>query len=290
LIRRGLRTLAGILVDTGETREVIHFALLSAFGANAVCPYAAYATVCDLAQKGLLDRPLRPEEAMDAYITAVKKGLLKTFSRMGISTVRSFFGSQIFEAVGLSTRLVERYFTGTASRVEGVGLAEIAAESGARLAQAFPPGAAPSRVLDVGGQYHVREGGEKHLWTPESICHFQLAVRNDDYQAFKTYTRLIDDQSAERATLRSLMTFKAGAPVPLEEVEPVEAITRRFVTAAMSFGSISQNAHEDIAVALNRVGGRSNSGEGGEDPARYAPLPNGDSKRSATKQGLGALA
>jgi glutamate synthase (NADPH) large chain len=284
LIRRGLRTLAGILVETGEAREVIHFALLSAFGANAVCPYAAYATVHDLAQKGLLDRSLRPEEAMDAYITAAKKGLLKTFSRMGISTVRSFFGSQIFEAIGLSSGLVERYFTGTASRVEGIGLAEIAAESAARLSQAFPPAGEPSSVLDVGGQYHVREGGEKHLWTPESIYQFQLAVRNDDYQAFKTYTRLIDDQSAGRATLRSLITFKPGTPVPLEQVESVAAIARRFVTAAMSFGSISKETHEDIAVALNRVGGRSNSGEGGEDPARYVPLPNGDSKRSATKQ------
>ncbi|MEW6515632.1 MAG: glutamate synthase large subunit [candidate division FCPU426 bacterium] len=284
LIRRGLRTLAGILVETGEAREVIHFALLSAFGANAVCPYAAFATVHDLAERRLLDRSLTPEEAMDAYVTAVKKGLLKTFSRMGISTIRSFFGSQIFEAVGLSSQLVERYFTNTASRVEGIGLEEIAAETAARHAAAFPPAGAPSSVLDVGGQYHLREGGEKHLWTPESICQFQTAVRNDDYQAFKAYSRLIDDQSRERATLRSLIGLKPGQPVPLAEVEPVEAITRRFVTAAMSFGSISKEAHEDIAVALNRVGGRSNSGEGGEDPARFKPLPNGDSKRSATKQ------
>jgi len=284
LIRRGKRTQAGIIVETGEAREVFHFALLIGYGANAVCPHVAFATVRELAETGLLEKEIAPDEAMDAYITAVKKGLLKTFSRMGISTIRSFFGSQIFEAVGLSSALVERYFTRTASRVEGIGLEEIAREALERHKAAFPPAGQPPSVLDVGGHYHVRDGGEKHLWTPESIMHFQQAVRSNDYQEFKKYSRLIDDQSKERVTLRSLIEFKPGAPIPIEEVEPVESITKRFVTAAMSFGSISKEAHEDIAVAMNRLGGRSNSGEGGEDPARYQPLPNGDLKRSATKQ------
>jgi len=284
LIRKGKRTLAGIVVETGETREVFHFALLIGYGANAVCPHVAFATVRELAETGLLDKKLTPEEAMDSYITAVKKGLLKTFSRMGISTIRSFFGSQIFEAVGLSSALVEKYFTRTASRVEGIGLDEIAKETLTRHAQGFPAAGEPAEVLDMGGHYHVRDGGEKHLWTPESIMYFQNAVRNEDYNAFKQYSKLIDDQSREHATLRSLIGFKPGTPISIEEVEPVEAITKRFVTAAMSYGSISKEAHEDVAIALNRVGGRSNSGEGGEDPVRFKPLPNGDLKRSATKQ------
>ncbi len=284
LIRRGKRTFAGIIVETGEAHEVMHFALLIGYGANAICPHVAFATVRELAEEGLLEKDLTPEEAMDAYITAVKKGLLKTFSRMGISTVRSFFGSQIFEAVGLSSALVERYFTRTVSRVEGIGLEEIAAETLARHARAFSPEGAPSGILDLGGDYLLRADGEKHLWTSESVYKLQQATRTDDYAVFKEYTRLIDDQSAAHATLRSLIRFKPGRPVPLSEVEPVAAITRRFVSAAMSFGSISREAHEDLAIALNRVGGRSNSGEGGEDPGRYPPLPNGDSKRSRIKQ------
>ncbi|NTV52001.1 MAG: glutamate synthase large subunit [Candidatus Firestonebacteria bacterium] len=284
LIRKGKRTLAAIIVHTAEAREVMHFSLLIGYGANAVCPYLAFATVRDLAETDLLEKKMSPEDAMDAYITAVKKGLLKTFSRMGISTVRSFFGSQVFEAIGLHAGLVEKYFTRTASRVQGIGLTELAQETLARHVTGFPVSGSPSEILDSGGVYHVREGGEKHLWTSESIYKFQTAVRNGDYKTFKEYSRLIDDQSAEHATLRSLITFRPGKPIPLEDVEPVETITRRFVSAAMSFGSISREAHEDIAVALNRVGGRSNSGEGGEDPARFKPLPNGDSKRSATKQ------
>jgi glutamate synthase domain-containing protein 2/glutamate synthase domain-containing protein 3 len=284
LIRKGKRTLAAIIVDTAEAREVMHFSLLIGYGANAVCPYLAFATVRDLAENNLLEKKMSPEEAMDGYITAVKKGLLKTFSRMGISTVRSFFGSQVFEAVGLSSSLVEKYFTRTASRVQGIGLAELAQETLARHNTGFPEFGTPAEILDGGGAYQLREGGEKHLWTSDSIYKFQTAVRNNDYKTFKEYSRLIDDQGAEHATLRSLITFRPGKPIPLEEVEPVENITRRFVSAAMSFGSISREAHEDIAVALNRVGGRSNSGEGGEDPARFKPMPNGDSKRSATKQ------
>ena len=284
LIRKGLRTRAGILVESGEVREVQHFALLVGYGANAICPRVAFATVRQLAENELLEGPLRPEEAADHYITAVKKGLLKTFSRMGISTIRSYFGAQIFEAVGLASALVDRYFCGTASRVQGIGLEEIAREATALHARAFPDEGEPDRLLGVGGQYHARVGGENHLWTPEAICKLQQAVRLDDYRAFKEYAAIIDNQSGRRVTLRSLFRFQEGPSVPIDEVEPVEAIVKRFVTAAMSFGSISKEAHEALAIAMNRLGGRSNSGEGGEDPARDAPLASGDSLRSAVRQ------
>ncbi|MEW6355452.1 MAG: glutamate synthase large subunit [Planctomycetota bacterium] len=284
LIRRGLRTSAGIVVETGEAREVMHFALLIGYGANAICPYVAFSAVREMAEKRLLENPMLPENAMDSYITAVKKGLLKTFSRMGISTLRSYFGAQIFEAVGLGERVIDKYFTHTSSRVGGIGLDEIAAESVARHRRGFPKRGPVDKLLDVGGNYHVRIDGEKHLWTPESISKLQHATRSDSYKVFKEYTRLIDDQSRERATLRSLFQFKKGEPIPIEEVEPVESILSRFVTAAMSFGSISKEAHETIAIAMNRIGCRSNSGEGGEDPDRYKPLPNGDSMRSKIKQ------
>jgi len=284
LIRQGKRTQAGIILETGEAREVIHFAQLIGFGANAVCPHLAFSTIRELAETGMLDKPLSPADAMDAYITAIKKGLLKTFSRMGISTVRSFFGSQIFEAVGLTKDLVDKYFTYTASRISGIGLEEIAKETIMRYRCGYPPRGEAETLLKIGGDYRVRLGAEKHLWVPETIANLQQAARNNDYNCFKEYTRLIDDQARERVTLRSFLGFKPGTPVPLEEVEPVEAITRRFVAAAMSYGSISKEAHEDMAVALNRIGGRSNSGEGGEDPARFIPLPNGDSKCSRIKQ------
>jgi glutamate synthase (NADPH) large chain len=284
LTRRGLRTQAAIIAETGEAREVMHAALLVGYGANGICPYTAFSVVRELAEGETLERPLLPGEAIDAYITAVKKGLLKTLSRMGISTLRGYFGAQTFEAVGLSRTVVDRHFCGTASRIGGVGLDEIASEARARHRRAFPERGRPSRLLDVGGVYRVREGGEKHLWTAEALYKLQHATRVDDYAVFREYTRLIDDQSLARATLRSLFRLRTGTPVPIEEVEPVERIFPRFVTAAMSFGSISKEAHEAIAIALNRIGGRSNSGEGGEDPARYVPLPSGDSLRSKVKQ------
>jgi glutamate synthase (NADPH/NADH) large chain len=284
LIQRGLRTRVGLVVESGEVREVMHFALLVGYGANAICPHVALATVRSLAEERLLEQPLSAEDATDNYITAVKKGLLKTFSRMGISTIRSYFGAQIFEAVGLANDVVDQYFCGTASRVSGIGLSEIAAEACALHRRGFPPEGAPAPLLDVGGQYHVRAGGENHLWSPEAIYTLQHAVRTDDYKAFKRYAAIINDRSRSRVTLRSLLNFKAGAPVPREEVEPVEAIVRRFVSSAMSFGSLSKKAHEAIAIAANRLGAKSNCGEGGEDPARYLPLPSGDSMRSAVKQ------
>ena len=285
LIRRGLRTRAGIIVECGDAREVMHFALLVGYGANAVSPHVAFSTIRTLAEHDLLDQPMLPGEAVDNYITAVKKGLLKIMSKMGISTLRSYFGSQIFEAVGLGRRLIDAYFTHTASRIGGIGIEEVAREARERHRIAFPAdGSKPPRLLDIGGFYHVRAGGEKHLWSPEAIFTLQQAVRLGEYETFREYSRLIDDQSRERATLRSLFRFRDGTPVPIDEVEPVEKITSRFVTAAMSFGSISKEAHETIAIALNRLDGRSNCGEGGEDPARYLPMPNGDSLRSRIKQ------
>jgi len=284
LMRRCLRSAAGIITETGEAREVMHFALLIGYGANAVCPSTALVTVRQLAEKGLLDPPAAPEEAADAYITAVKKGLLKTFSRMGISTIRSYLGAQVFEAIGLSRALVNDYFTGTASRVEGIGLDEIAREAVERHRRGYPVAGSPEPLLDVGGQYYSRAGGESHLWTPAAIRKLQQAVRASDYKAFKEYTALIDDASRNRSTLRSQFRFRSGRPVPLHEVEPVESLIGRFSASAMSFGSISKEAHETIAIAMNRIGARSNSGEGGEDPTRYRPLPNGDRTRSAVKQ------
>jgi glutamate synthase domain-containing protein 2/glutamate synthase domain-containing protein 1/glutamate synthase domain-containing protein 3 len=284
LVRRGLRTRVGLVVETGEAREVMHFALLVGYGANAICPYAALATVRQLAEEGLLEGMLTPEEAADNYITAIKKGLLKTFSRMGISTIRSYAGAQIFEAVGLSRHLVDAYFCGTTSRIEGIGLEEIAAETLTRHARAFPKNGQAPALLEAGGQYHVRAGGERHLWSPEAIYKLQQAVRRNDYSLFKEYAALINDRSRSMTTLRSLFRFKPDRPVPLDEVEPIESLVKRFCAAAMSFGSISQEAHQTIAIAMNRLGARSNSGEGGEDPARYPPLPSGDSACSRIKQ------
>jgi glutamate synthase (NADPH) large chain len=284
LIQKGLRNSAAIVIASGEVREVIHFALLIAYGTDAIYPYLSYASIRELAESNLLEKPVLPEEAMDNYITAIKKGLLKTLSRMGISTLHSFFGSQIFEAVGLDKALVEKYFCGTASRVGGIGLAEIAQETRMRHEKAFPQTGSPSLLLEAGGAYQVRSNGEKHLFSPEAIYKLQMATRLNDYSLFKDYTHLIDDQVHEHATLRSLFRFKNTKPIPIDQVEPVESILPRFVASAMSFGSISLEAHETIAIAMNRIGAKSNSGEGGEDPARYEPLPNGDSKRSRIKQ------
>ncbi|MBI5576805.1 MAG: glutamate synthase large subunit [Deltaproteobacteria bacterium] len=284
LIRRGLRTHAGIIVETGEAREVMHYSLLVGYGANAVCPYVAFSTVRAMAEGELLEKPLLPGDAVDAYVTAVKKGLLKILSKMGISTIRSYFGAQIFEAVGIGRAVVDRYFCGTASRIGGIGLDEIAMEANARHRRAWPKGGPVARLLDPGGIYQTRVGGEKHLWPPEAIYKLQQAVRTDDYKVYKEFSAIVNDQSRQRATLRSLFRFRKMKPAPIDEVEPVEKITPRFVTAAMSYGSISKEAHETIAIAMNRLGGRSNSGEGGEDPARYVPLSNGDSLRSKIKQ------
>ncbi|HOX38998.1 MAG TPA: glutamate synthase large subunit [Candidatus Brocadiia bacterium] len=283
LTRKGLRGAAGIVVESGEVREVAHFCLLIAYGANAICPYLAFSTARALAEEGLLEAKATPEEAVDSYITAVKKGLLKTFSRMGISTIRSFFGSQIYEAVGLGKPLVDKYLTGTSSRVGGVGLDEIAADTIERHRAAYPRSGVVSPLLPVGGNYKNRHGGEKHLWSAEAIFKLQHAARTGDYAAYKQYAAIIENPD-DPVTLRSLFRFRKCEPIPIEEVEPVGKIIPRFVSAAMSFGSISKEAHETIAIGMNRAGGRSNSGEGGEDPQRYPVMPNGDWKCSRVKQ------
>ncbi len=284
LIRKGLRPAVGLIVETGEAREVMHFALLTGYGANAICPHVAFSTIRALAETKALEKELSPNDANDLYISAIKKGLLKTFSRMGISTLRSYFGAQIFEIVGISTAVVNEYFCNTASRVEGISLHEIAMEVCARHARAFPETRLTPKNLGISGTYALRKEGEKHLWTPETIYLLQHATRANDYAVFKQYSQRINDQSGAHVTLRSLFTFKPTAPVPIDQVEPVESLIKRFVASAMSLGSLSKEAHETIAIALNRAGGRSNSGEGGEAPERYATLPNGDSMRSRVKQ------
>ena len=284
LIKEGMRNMAGIVLESGEVREVMHFSMLIANGTDAICPYLAFSTIHNLTDANLLEKRLTAEQAMDNYITAVKKGLLKTISRMGLSTIHSFFGSQIFECIGISKSVIDVYFCNTASRIGGIGLNEIAKEAVMRHEIAFPAQGEPPALLHPGGVYHIRKHGEQHMWTTEAIYKLQLATRLNDYGIFKEYTKVMNEQLANHAVLRSLLSFKKTTPVPIEEVEPVEEITKRFVGAAMSYGSISREAHEAVAIAMNRIGARSNSGEGGEDPARYEPLPNGDLRISRIKQ------
>jgi glutamate synthase domain-containing protein 2/glutamate synthase domain-containing protein 1/glutamate synthase domain-containing protein 3 len=281
LVRRGIRTRTSLLVETGEAREVMHMALLLGFGASAVNPYLAYESVADLALRGALSAGVDVTTAIENYIKACCKGLLKIMSKMGISTLRSYRNAQVFEIVGLNREVSERFFTGTASRIGGIGLSEIATEARARwtLAHREKP-----LLLPAGGQYRYRLDGERHLWTPETISLLQQATRTGDAALYKRYAELINNQAEKLSTLRGLFDFTPGPSVPLDEVEPAASLVRRFVTGAMSFGSLSREAHETLAVAMNRLGGRSNSGEGGEDPARYKPLPNGDSRCSNTKQ------
>ena len=283
LIGHGLRTRTGLLVETGEAREVMHLALLLGYGASAVNLYLAYEIIADLAVKKQLPVNLPVTRATKNYFVALQKGLLKIMSKMGISTLRSYRNAQVFEAVGLSSELISRYFTGTPSRVEGIGLDGIAREARARydFAQARP---LYGDVLTSGGQYAFRKDGERHLWTADTITLLQQAARENDREKYRRYAELINNQTQRQSTLRGLLGFRAQNPVPLEEVEPAGEIMKRFVTGAMSFGSISREAHETLAVAMNRIGGKSNSGEGGEDAARYRPLPNGDSRCSAIKQ------
>ena len=283
MIRKGLRGKIGIIVETGEAREVFHFALYVAFGVDAVCPYIAFSTVRNLAESGKLHN-VTPEAASDNYVNAIKKGLLKTFSRMGISTLHSFFGTQIFEAVGLNSSLIDTYFSGTVSRIGGIGLREISIEAEMRLQRAYPADQIPLKILEPGGAYRFRRDSEKHYWTPESIYKLQHATRSDDYGVFKEFTALMNNYYRENGEIRGLICFKPAKAIPLEEVESIESITQRFVSAAMSIGSISREAHETVAIAMNRIGAKSNSGEGGEDPVRFQPLSNGDSKKSRIKQ------
>jgi glutamate synthase domain-containing protein 2/glutamate synthase domain-containing protein 1/glutamate synthase domain-containing protein 3 len=284
LIERGVRTGVGLLVESGDPREVMHLALLLGYGATAVNPYLAFETVAQLAERGELAGEINPAKAIENYIAALCEGLRKIMSKMGIATLRGYRGAQVFEAVGISAPVVEAFFTGTASRVGGIGLAEIAAEANERWQSVQDPSGRSAALLPSGGQYRWRQDGERHLWTTETITRLQQATRTNQYPLFREYAKLINEQTLRQSTLRGLFRFKATTPVPLEEVEPAEQIMRRFVTGAMSFGSISREAHETIAIAMNRIGGRSNSGEGGEDPARYRPDPNGDNRCSAIKQ------
>jgi glutamate synthase domain-containing protein 2/glutamate synthase domain-containing protein 1/glutamate synthase domain-containing protein 3 len=286
LIREETRTKCGLVVETGEAREVGHFALLIGYGAGAVNPYLAFDTVRHLIEDGsYVPEDLTLEKALSFYIKAVDKGLLKIFAKMGISTLQSYRGAQIFEAVGLAKDLVARYFTGTSSKVSGVGLDVIARESGIRHARAFPSGGSFYPELDPGGLYQWRARGERHTFNPDSVAKLQHAVRSESFETFKDFSRAADDEAERLCTLRGLFRFRfADAPVPLEEVEPAAEIVKRFCTGAMSLGSISREAHETLGIAMNRLGGKSNTGEGGEDPARFTPDPSGDLRRSAIKQ------
>ncbi len=284
LVRRGERTRCGLVVESGDAREVHHLCLLIGYGAGAVNPWVAFETLDDMIAQGLLPGVDRAA-AVRHYIKALNKGILKVMAKMGISTLQSYCGAQIFEAIGLDTDFVHRYFTGTPSRISGIGLDVIAEEVRLRHRRAFPERPAGELDLDWGGEYQWRRDGEHHMVNPDMIARLQQATRAGSYAVFKEYSALVDDQSRRRATLRGLIELKyAARPIPLEEVEPWEAIVKRFATGAMSYGSISQEAHETLAIAMNRIGGKSNTGEGGEDPARYRRDPNGDWRRSAVKQ------
>ncbi len=286
MVREGSRTKAGLVLECGDAREVHHFALLLGYGAGTINPYVAFETLDDMIDSGLIKPAMTRDEAVAKYRKAIKKGVVKVMSKMGISTIQSYRGAQIFEAIGLEAGFVEKYFDKTASRIGGVGLLEIAEETLYHHRRAYNPREVGPGLLEEGGQYQWRRDGEFHLFNPETVFRLQHATRSGRYEVFKQYTRMVDDQSERQCTLRGLFDFRLNRrdPVPIEEVEPVEAIVKRFATGAMSYGSISAEAHETLAIAMNRMGGRSNTGEGGEDPERYKPLPNGDSKRSAIKQ------
>jgi glutamate synthase (ferredoxin) len=284
LIRSGTRGKIGLVLESGEPREVHHFALLIGYGCSAINPYLAYETVEDLIHEGFLTG-MDYKTAIKKYIKAAIKGVVKTMAKMGISTIQSYRGAQIFEAVGLNSELVEKYFTWTPTRIQGIGLDVIAAEALARHRRAFPPVSVNSE-LDAGGQYQWRDGGEQHLFNPQTIHKLQTACRLGSEKIYREYADLINDRAKSLCTLRGLLDFKfSEKPLPIEEVESVESIVKRFKTGAMSYGSISKEAHETLAIAMNRLGGRSNTGEGGEDPERYTwTNEKGDSKNSAIKQ------
>lgn len=283
LIREGLRTEVGLVVETGEARKVHDFCLLAGYGAEAINPYLAFDTLTALYRT--LPEDLTEEEVHERYIKAVGKGIMKVMSKMGISTYQSYCGAQIFDAVGLATEFVDHYFAGTHTAIEGIGLAEIAEETARRHRMAFGDGPLYRNALDIGGELAFRLRGEEHVWSPETISLMQHAVRRGDYRQFREYTRALNEQSKQLRNLRGLFELKfADQPVPLEEVEPATEIVKRFSTGAMSFGSISWEAHTTLAIAMNRLGGKSNTGEGGEEPERFVSLPNGDSMRSAVKQ------
>ncbi len=283
LIREGLRTRASLIIETGEAREVHHFALLIGYGVSAINPYVAFETIDDMIREGSLTG-IDHKTACKNMVKAASKGVIKVMSKMGISAIQSYRGAQVFEALGLRQDVIDHYFTWTASRVGGIGLDVIAQEVLARHHAAYADRQVDGHVLPVGGIYQWRAEGEAHLFTPESIHHLQRATRTGSYASFKNFTKLINEQGRTLCTLRSLLEFKASTAIPIEEVESVETIMKRFKTGAMSYGSISKEAHETLAIAMNRIGGKSNTGEGGEDSDRFTVMANGDSKNSAIKQ------
>ncbi len=283
LVRQGLRMQAGLVVETGEAREVHHFCVLAGYGAEAINPYLALETLGNLREKRMPD--LTGEEVSANYVQGVGKGILKVMSKMGISTYQSYCGAQIFDAVGLSSAFIDAYFTGTATMIEGVGLYEIAQEAVTRHGQAYGDSPLYKGMLDAGGIYQYRLRGEDHAWTPGTVADLQHAVRGENSGKYEDFARAVNEQSERLLTIRGLMELKhADQPVPLDEVEPAAQIIKRFSTGAMSFGSISHEAHSTLAIAMNRIGGRSNTGEGGEEPFRFQPMENGDSMRSRIKQ------
>src|SRR6476660_7573497 len=284
LVRKGSRTRCALVIESGDAREVHHCALLLGYGAGAVNPYLAFETLDDMIRQNQLPG-LTHQKAVKNYIKALNKGILKVMSKMGISTLASYCGAQIFEAIGLSKAFVDKYFTWTPSRIEGVGIEVISEEVRRRHDKAFPRRPVAQPDLDWGGEYQWRRDGEYHLFNPETVFKLQHATRSGQYKIFKEYSTMVDSQAKRLATLRGLFAFRrASSPIPLDEVESVESIVKRFATGAMSYGSISQEAHETLAIAMNRMGGRSNCGEGGEDSRRYSRDENGDWRRSAVKQ------
>ncbi len=284
LIREGTRTRVGLVIETGEPREVHHFSLLIGYGAGAINPYLAFETLDDMIRQGML-KNIKHKDACKNFVKAAVKGVVKVISKMGISTIQSYRGAQIFEAIGLKQSVIDKYFTWTPSRVEGAGLDVIAKEVQIRHQHAFPDRQVNGHALDVGGQYQWRSEGEVHLFSPQTIHKLQTACRTNNFKIFKEYSALVNDQLKKHATLRGLLDLKlAATPIPIEEVESIDALLKRFKTGAMSYGSISKEAHEALAIAMNRIGGKSNTGEGGEDPARYTLDENGDSRNSAIKQ------
>ena len=285
LIREGLRGKVGLVVEAGDAWEVHHFATLIAFGASAVNPYLAFETIVGLKKEGTIKTDLTEDKLFYNYTKSVNDGLLKVFSKMGISTLQSYQGAQIFEALGISKKVIDKYFTNTVSRIEGLDLDGIAKEALIKHKLAFPEVELPNPKLEVGGIYQWKRRGEFHLFNPQTIHLLQQSTRTNDYNVFKKYSKLINDQTQKAATLRGLLKFKSSTEsISIDEVEPIESIFKRFATGAMSFGSISHEAHTTLAIAMNRIGGKSNCGEGGEDEIRFEPLPNGDLMRSAIKQ------
>ena len=279
LVRQGLRMQTGLVIETGEAREVHHFCALAGYGAEGINPYLAFETLETLREKRFPE--LDADQVRQNYVKAVGKGIMKVMSKMGISTYQSYCGAQIFDAVGLNSEFVDAYFNGTATTIEGIGLKEVAEEAVLRHAQAYGDSPLYKGMLDVGGIYQYRLRGEAHAWTPQSVAQLQHAVRGNDPKNYQEFAAAINEQSERLLTIRGLMELKpAEQPIDIDEVEPAVEIVKRFSTGAMSFGSISHEAHSTLAIAMNRLGGRSNTGEGGEEPERFRPMDNGDSMPS----------